>query len=294
MITNESQARQRVIELVKQVKAKMGIPSYAVYQGINDPVAQYLGIQVKENPLPNNADGQYFPVNSTLLTQPLIILNPQIGEPDRLNFTFFHEICHHLIRQDDELYSFLNEFAAGEFLTNTIEKYCNIGAAEFLIPGNDVRAEIDRAGFQISLLEHFDQLFPASKPAIAIQLAQCASHKCFVSIAASGIPPKSNGDAPTFFETGFTEQRVLYMQYSASSPSNKYAIARYVQIPREHLISRVFQTQSRARGRAIIPLRSQKIWECECDAIFYKGRVYASFNITPPAISSQLQPHLFD
>ena len=293
-IANESQARQRVIELVKHVKAKLAIPSYAVYKGINDPIAEYLGIKIKESTLPNNADGQYYPLNPPLLTSPMVILNPQIGEQDRLNFTFFHEICHHLIRQDDELYSFLNEFASDLSLINTIEKYCNIGAAEFLIPGEDVRAEIDRAGFQITLLEHFDQKFPASKPAIAIQLANYASHKCFVTVSAMGNPPKSNDDFPTFVTADSPDQRRLYIQYSVSSPSNKYTIARYIPIPRDHLITQAFETQSRTRGKAIIPLRNQKAWESDCDAFFYKGRVYASFNISPPAIAAQLQPHLFD
>lgn len=290
---NESQARQRVIELVKQIKTELAIPSFVVYQGGNDPIAKYLGIDVKENSLPNNDDGQYFPANSSFLTQPLIILNPQIVEPERLSFTFFHEICHHLIRQDESLYSFLNEFATGDSFTATIEKYCNIGAAEFLIPGDDIRAEIDRTGFQITLLEHFDKLFPASKPAIAIQLAQYASHRCFVTVCAPGIPPKSDRDAPTFFANGFTDPAALYVMYSASSPSNKYVIARYVQIPRDHLISHVYQTQSHVYGKALVPLRSQKTWECDCDAFFYKGRVYASFNLTPPALSSNLQPRLF-
>jgi hypothetical protein len=294
MIMNERQARQRVIELVKQIKTELTIPSFVVYQGVNDPIAKYLGIDVKENPLPNNDDGQYFPANSPFLTQPLIILNPRIVEPERLSFTFFHEICHHLIRQDESLYSFLNEFATGDSFTATIEKYCNIGAAEFLIPGNAVRSEIERSGFQITLLEHFDKLFPASKPAIAIQLAQHASHQCFVTVCAPGAPPKSDGDPPIFLLDYISGQQMLYVMYSASSPSNKYTIGRYVQIPKNHLITHAYETRNDAHGKALIPFRSRTNWECECDAFFYKGQVYACFNITPPAPSSKLQPRLFD
>jgi len=294
MIVNETQAKQRVIELVKLLKTENVVSPFAIYQGVNDPVAHHLGITVKERPLPNNDDGQYFAPNPPFLTQPLIVLNPQDRDPERLNFTFFHEICHHLIRQDEGLYSFLNEFASGDSLTATIEKYCNIGAAEILIPGEDVRSEIERSGFQITLLEQFDKLFQASKPAIAIQLAQYASHQCFVVICAPGVPPKSNGDTPAFLPDYISSQQILYVMYSASSPSNIYTIGRYVQIPRTHLITHVYETRNNARGRAIIPFRRGKNWECECDAFFYKGRVFACFNITPPPPQSKFQPRLFE
>lgn len=293
-IVNENQARQRVIELVRQTKTDLAIPSFVVYQGVNDPTAQFLGIDIKEAPLPNNDDGQYIPANPPFLTRPLIILNPQMAEPERISFTFLHEICHHLIRQDEGLYSFLNEFATGDSFTATIEKYCNIGAAEFLIPGNEVRSEIERSGFQITLLEHFDKLFPASKPAIAIQLAQYASHQCFIVVCAPGAPLKSNGDAPIFLPDYISGQQILYVMYSSSSPSNKYTIGRYVQIPKNHLITHAYETRNNTHGKALIPFRSRTNWECECDAFFYKGRVYASFNITPPSLPSKLQPRLFE
>src|SRR6185295_12498409 len=112
--------------------------------GPDNPVAAYLGLTVRELELPLD-EGQYLPDFG------LIVVDPRVSDPDRLNFTFYHEVSHHLIRQDDELYSFLDQYAPGDkAFKTTLEAFCNIGAAEFLIPSQDVRNIIATEGFSVT------------------------------------------------------------------------------------------------------------------------------------------------
>ena len=76
------------------------------------------------------------------------------------------------------LYAFLNGYADEAAFELTLEHYCNTGAAEFLILGQTVSKVIREQGFGIRLVEHFDTTCYASKPAIAIQLAQSTPHNC--------------------------------------------------------------------------------------------------------------------
>ncbi len=142
MVINEQQAKLRVLELVWRIKIELGLQNPPHYMGINDPIAKHLDIEVKEEYHPFD-EGQYMPKNPPITNSPIIVLDSRIGDADRLNFTFFHEITHHLVREDDELYSFLHEYTPqDQDFKAALEHYCNIGAAEFLIPDEDVHKAI--------------------------------------------------------------------------------------------------------------------------------------------------------
>jgi len=286
-IHTEQQAKQRVIELVQCTKASVGFKETPQYSGVRDPIARHLGITVKEEPLPLGDEGQYIPDDP-----PTIALDPRINDPERLNFTFFHEITHHLVYRDNELYSFLHEYAStnDEHFETALESYCNIGAAEFLIPAEDVRTIIKERGFGIALIEQLEPLYPASKPAIAIQLAQCATHKCFVVICAWGIMPHRQRPPQTSYFSSVVIQPQLHTVYASSSPSTGYLIGRYVPVPSDHVIAAAYQSRSMVKGTAPILFRSgNRRWRCECEAFYYKSRVYAAFNASQPISPDQLR-----
>lgn len=289
-IFTEAQARRRIIDLVRHTKSALHLSRPLFYGGVNDPVAHQLGIEIKEAELPPGDEGEYIPE----ATPPIIVLDPQIADPDRIDFTFFHEVSHHLIRRDDALYAFLHEFASisDKDFRNALERYCNFGAAEFLVPSDEIRLTIEERGFSITLVEHFDTRYYASKPAIGIQLAQCTSHECFVVICEYGLPPRPFDDQERLTDTPGNREPQLYVLYSSSSPANKYSIARFVPIPKDHLITVSYIRQELLKGRAIIPFRSGTPWECDCEAFCYKGKVYAAFNISPPPLPPSLQPRL--
>lgn len=276
-------AKQRVVKLVSNEKTAFQPPFH--YRGIYDPIAQKLGIEVKESELPFS-EGSYVPSSP-----PQIIIDPRIHDPDRLNFTFFHEITHHLIAQDNDLIEFLNEYAYNEE-DRTLERLCNIGATEFLAPLSEIHAIIEAQGFRISLIELLDQRFPASKPALALQLAEAAPHQCVIVICEHGLPPRKGQEHPGFSFAG-PQQPYLFVQYAATSPSCKYPCGRFAPIPQNHLIWAAYQDNRSLKGQATIPLPSGRVWTTNCDAHFYLGKVYAAFNITAPPAKEQLSLGFF-
>lgn len=280
-IKTESDAKQRVRELVWQIKKELNIQHPPQYCGVNDPIASHLGIKVREQNLSPD-DGLYLPG-----TPPRIALDPAVSEQERLNFTYFHEISHHLIREDDELYGFLDDCSPQE-LSPTLEKYCNIGAAEFLVPMLDLRQIISSQDFSIQLIPELDQQFPASKPAIAIQLAECAAHECIVLICEFGLLPELN-PGQTGLGLRAAPQPCLFVRYSSSSPSCKYTSGRFVPIRRNHLLANAFDEKSAIKGFDSIPFRSKTNWSVACEALYYRGKVYAVFNITSPQSPAQLR-----
>jgi hypothetical protein len=285
-IQTEQEARQRVRELVQHTKAAVGLQEAPRYLGVKDPIASYVGVMTKEEHLPLGDEGQYIPGDP-----PIIVIDTWIGDSDRLNFTFFHEISHHLICQDNELYSFLHEYASAndKHFDTALEHYCNVGAAEFLIPAEDVRKVIEEQGFSMRLVEHLDPIYPASKPAIAIQLAQCATHQCFVVVCEWGQTPQRQIPQTSFISPVDSGPQ-LYVLYASSSPSTRYPIGRFVPVPSDHVIALAYQSQSMAKDTAPILFRSgNRRWKCECEAVYYMGRVYAAFNVSPPTSPKQLR-----
>lgn len=285
-ICTEQEARRRVRALVHRTQAGLGLQEAPHYLGAEDPIADYLGIIVKEEPLPLGDEGQYIPDDP-----PIIVIDPRVSDPDRLNFTFFHEVSHHLICQDDELYSFIHEYASAndKHFDTALEHYCNVGAAEFLIPADGVREAIEEQGFSIKLVEHLESIYPASKPAIAIQLAQCATHQCFVVVCEWGQMPQQQIPQASFLSP-VDRRSQLYVLYASSSPSTKYPIGRFVPVPNDHVIALAYQSQNAVKGVAPILFRSgNRGWKCECEAFYYKGKVYAAFNVSPPTSPRQLR-----
>ena len=111
-----------VIQLVRNTVRKYastGIPDF-------DEICSGLGLAVKEVPLSPAQDGM-------IIKQGTILINSRIQSKERKRFTQFHEITHHLIDEDGDLISILHDAAWGEY-DKQVERLCNIGAAEFLMP----------------------------------------------------------------------------------------------------------------------------------------------------------------
>lgn len=284
-IITEKDAKWRMRELVRKVKCDLGVEYRLQYHGIDDLVADHLGIKVIEGIVSFGDGGIYLPNRNP----PEIIIDPAVGNQERLNFTFFHEISHHLIRQDGELYGFLDDHSPRDF-HSVLEQYCNIGAAEFIVPADDVRQIIAELGFSVELIRELDKVFPASGSAIAIQLAQCASHSCVVVVCEYGvIPQRRSLDQVVFGGDEEPSKSRLFVRYSSGSPTYKYNTGRFIPISKEHIIMTAYQGQSLVKGRGNIPVRSGRPWPNDCEAMFYKGNVYGVFNVTAPPSSNSNQ-----
>ena len=281
-IITERDAGQHMRKLVWRVKENMGQEFSPQYSGVNDPVAKHLKIEVRERKIQYGYGGMYMPGEL-----PRIAIDPTSGEQERLNFTYFHEVSHHLIRQDGELYGFLDDHSLQD-LHPTLEHYCNIGAAEFLIPEADIREIVNNQGFSIALIRVLDTMFPASKPAIAIQLAQCASHQCIVLVCDYGVVPQRGKRQTELSGMPKDVRSQLFVQYSSSSPSCKYKTGRFILVPKDHCLSGIYESQIFMKGHGNIPFRSGTKWSVDCEGFFYKGKVYAVFHITDPPSPYQM------
>lgn len=290
-------ALHRLRERINQLKTVLDLPCHLVYSGLHDQLVIRLSREleidiVEENLLPHD-EGKYIPANPPLLHRPRIVIDPRIGNEERLNFTFFHEVTHHLIRSDDILYEFLHELAPGKDFGFTIERFCHNGAAEFLISLNDVRKYIEEAGFSIRLVEQLDKQYGASRPATCIQLAQAAGHKCVTVVCEYGIMlDRSEGEQHMLPVALGTKRAQLYILYSSSSPSFKYTPGRFIPVPNHHILAEALRNHCFVRGRDTILFKRAKGWPADCEAFYYGGRVYGAFNQTPPRPPVTIQPRL--
>lgn len=290
-ISTPSQARGRIKEIVRNAIAEAGVSGPLRYTGPEDALAKSLGICITES-VEMDDEGRYIPIAPPLSTRPNIIVNPTSGDIERLSFTYFHELTHHLIREDEELFSFLNEYAtsATEF-EHVVEHYCNIGAAEFIVPSEAVSDCIRSNGFGVGLIEALDRRYVASKPAIAIQLAHCAQHACFVVVCETGNPNRRVTRTDPIWTLTADGKQSLYVSLASKSYSpriERYTISKYARIPTNHVISASYQGKCKVKGTARLPFQGETVWEVDCEAMYLKSKVYAVFNVAQPISPDQL------
>lgn len=116
--------KERVIKLVRNTALKFS----SIENPNFDKICSGLGLDVKEGFLPDGMDGGQKGVT--------IIINSRIKNEERKRFTRFHELMHYLIEEDGDLIAelrYLTFNQKGEY-DRQLEKFCNIGAAEFLMP----------------------------------------------------------------------------------------------------------------------------------------------------------------
>ena len=244
-----------------------------------DEICSSLELVVKEVPLSPARDG-------TITKQGTILINSRIQSKERKQFTRFHEITHHLIDDDEELISVLHDAAwdqNGEH-EKQLERLCNIGAAEFLMPREEFTKLYKEQGFSVELIPFAANYFESSAIATTIQLAQVAPNSCITAICEYGLIPNeiAQSQRPLFNEENHTPQPKLHVVYSASSPATKYWLARDTDIPDDHLISQAFLEAQFLEGDSYVPFRSGKKMPCNCEALPDGNRVYALFHLTPP------------
>ena len=263
-----------VIQLARNTVSKYastGIPDF-------DEICSGLGLVVKEVPLSLATDGM-------ITKQKTILINSRIQSKERKRFTQFHEITHHLIDEDGDLISILHDAAWGEY-DKQVERLCNIGAAEFLMPREEFTKLYKQKGFSVELIPFAANYFEGSAIATTIQLAQVAPNSCITAICEYGLisnkTARSQGDL--FDEKNRTPKPKLHVVYSASSPATKYWLARDTDIPDDHLIHQAFLEAQPLEGESYVPFRSGNRMPCDCEALPDKdrNRVYALFHLIPP------------
>ena len=246
-----------------------------------DEICAGLGLDVQEAVLPNKIDG--------MLKGKRILINSRIRSEERKRFTQAHEVMHYLFNEDGELISFLHDltFNQNDECDRQLEKFSNIGAAELLMPSRAFTKFYKEQGFNVGLILYASRYFKSSTIAATIQLAQVAPHLCLTAICESGLIPNETGcHAHLFGEEDISTKRKLHVVYSAPSPTTKYRLAKYTEIPEDHLINQAFSQTQLVEGKSYVPFRSGRKMPCRCEALADGGRIYVLFHLSTPPSST--------
>ena len=171
--------------------------------------------------------------------------------------------------------------------TKLLESLCNIGAAEFLMPSKEFIKLYKEKQFNVELIPYAARYFRSSTIATAIQLAQVAPNSCITAVCESIHDEPESSQTRFSSAKGSSTKQKLHIAYSALSPSTKYLLAKYTEIPGDHLINQAFSQTEPVEGESYVPFRSGKKMPCYCEALADGGRIYVLFHLTPPPDPNQ-------
>ena len=236
---------QKVLSLVARARQEHGIQ-----EGCDGQTAcAKLGLKLGGAALPTGTDG--------MLAGDRVIVDQAVRWAPRVEFTIYHEITHRLLDQDGEIVEHFTELLPNDeaAFDREIERCCDRGAAEFLMPRARVTETIRTEGFSVDLVGLVAERHGASLIASALQLAHCAPVECYVVLCSYGPVPRSR-----------PQQRGLYVDYAGVSPTRTYPLARFSPVPGDHVLSHARKDQDFAEGRSHVPFRSGKRMPCHCEA----------------------------
>ena len=264
------------------------IKEYSSTEDANfEEICSGLGLNVKEAPLSLEIDGIH--KGNT------IIINARIQNQERKRFTQFHEVTHYLLEKDGYLISELHDATfsqEGEYEIQ-LEKFCNIGAAEFLMPREKFIRLCEKKGFNVHLIPFAASFFKCSTIAATIQLAQVAPNQCIAAICEFIQDKTTPLQSQIFNQKEKYLNRKLHVVYSAPSPTVKYKLAKNTVIPDDHLIHDAFLQDHPVEGESYVPFRSGKKMPCHCEALADGKRVYVLLHLSTPPSADQKQMKLF-
>ncbi len=248
-----AQIEQKIIALVSNARRRYGLPD----ECSGAEACQRMQLEWHRGPLDAGTDGFW--------ADRIIVVNNTVTWPARVEFTIFHEIMHFLLDEDGELIEFFTDTLRrnNAAYKSAIEKCCNQGAAEFLMPQARVRQLIAELGFSVHLVQELSNRTGASLIAAAAQIAVCAPIDCFLAICAF---------EPT---TASSVRSGIYVEYAFAPHRGKYTLARFTPIPEDHLIA-IAAAQSRSlRERSFVPFRSGRRMPCMCEVANVASRYVA-------------------
>ena len=248
-------------------------------------IESFYPLHVCEEELPLDKDGAYVDAEAK------IIINVSIKSVERRQFTLYHEFVHYLIRQDDDLYSYLHDtYEDDEKFNSTTELMCNVGAAQIILPREEVRQIIENQGVSLAILDRLCANRKVSGPAALIQLVQYAPNRCYGVICELGTSPFASQPNQGDFVRSIPVPS-LYINYAIWSPSTEYPMARFTRIPRDHILLNGLSNNNLIKGIDRIPFRSGTDWRVPCEGLFFRGNVYGLFHASPQP--NPEQPRLF-
>ena len=234
---------EKVIALVVRARELYGLPLRCRAEAAREAI----GLGLRRGRLKCGTDGA--------LWGKTMVVSADIEMQSRYEYTIFHEIIHHLLEEDEgsDLIDYLTEVHHNDpaAYDRAIERCCQIGAAEFMIPRAQARAIIADEGFSVDLVEKLAGLNGASIAAAAVQLAILAPVDCYVVVCVHGISPI------------WPHNLGLHVEQARRRDEMLFPIACGTMIPDDHLFARVWATKERAAGPSYVPFKSGKTYPCE-------------------------------
>jgi Zn-dependent peptidase ImmA (M78 family) len=205
-----------------------------------------------------------------------IVISTKVKNEERVNFTFLHELMHARIQDDADLLSACHDVPGG-FSEDLIERLCNKGAAEMLVPSEAIRQH----GCSVALIPALCEQFSASSLAVAFQMINCADDVRYLVIAELRtviVAPATPLDP--YNRTGDR----LVIAYGAKSPAAKYFIRRNRPLPSGHgLYAAIPQPDMVLKMEAEVPI-GENPWFMRCECLYFRDKVFAFF-YEPPKVS---------
>ncbi len=223
-----------------------------------------LGLGLRRAPLPAGVDA--------LLAGDCVVVAGALTHRARVEFSIYHEIMHHLLEEDGALIEYYTARLRHDdrAYRAAIERCCQQGAAEFLLPRDQVNAAIAAEGVAPHLVGFLADRAGVSLAAAAIQLARCAPMECYVVLC------RTVADDPTR----------LVVDYA---PTNgRYPLARHTPIPDDHPLARSWQARGPVSGWSYVPFPSGKRIPCHCEATYRAGRAIGVLARERPVSRAQL------
>ncbi len=248
---------EKIRALVADARHRRNIPDGCT--GAN--ACARLGLRLRRAPLPPGIDG--------LLAGDCVVVDEALAHRARVEFSIYHEIMHHLIEEDGALIEYYTARLRRDerAYRAAIERCCQQGAAEFLLPQERVRAAIAADGVTPQVVGLLADGAGVSLAAAAIQVAHGAPVECYVVLCGPGAAG-------------------LVVEYA---PTNgRYPLARSSPIPADHPLTRSWQARGPASGWSYVPFPSGKRVPCHCEVTYRAGRVIGVLARERPVPRAQL------
>lgn len=242
-LMTDAQITERIVSLVAWARDHYGIP-----EGMDATAAcRRVGLELERSSLHDRTAGLLDEKNNRVLVSTDVTLKT------RFDFTVFHEIMHFLLYEHGELYDYLHDVhhSDSKQFRATLERWCDEGAAEFLLPRARVRAAIAEQGFSVERVEELAAANGASIQTTAIQLAVCAPVDCYVVLCTYGATPK------------WPHTPALYIEQATKRDWWEFPLARGTVIPPDHLLYHVWKSKQSLSGPGHVPFRSGRLYPCE-------------------------------
>ncbi|MCA9833501.1 MAG: ImmA/IrrE family metallo-endopeptidase [Thermomicrobiales bacterium] len=256
-----------VLALVHNFRDEYNLPSHVPVSH----VLSTLGLTLRYADLGVDRDG--------MLKGREVLINSRVRNAARAEYTIFHEVMHHLLDQDGTLYEYLTEKLPNDEVAfdRAIERWCQIGAAEFVLPRVEVHRILERDGFSVTVVPTMRHELGASLVACGIQLAECAPVKCYVLICRHGRSPR------------FPYPTTLYVEQASFGVRQKYPIAKGTVIPKPHIFWDAWELGKSQAPTSVVPFRSGRSMPCKAaEAVRVDARVVGLLCLENPISPSQL------